>query len=40
MFADLILVAFCIGLAVYGARQTVHTRHQLAATHKRRRLDR
>lgn len=40
MFADLLFIIFCIGLAIYGARETVHTRHQLTVTHKRRRLDR
>ena len=39
MWADLFLIAVCIGVALYGARETVHTRHHQASIHKRRRTD-
>lgn len=39
MFADLLIVIMCIGVAIYGAWTTAHIRHKHAITHKRRRTD-
>lgn len=39
MIVDLLLIAACLGLAVWAARDTVHTRHHLMTTHKRRHTD-
>ena len=39
MFADLLIVIMCIGVAIYGAWNTAHIRHEHAVSHKRRRTD-
>lgn len=39
MFADLLIVIMCIGVAIYGAWNTAHIRYKHDITHKRRRTD-
>lgn len=34
MFADLLLIALCVGVALYGAWETAHIRHHHEANHK------
>ena len=40
MFADFLMIVLCVGVALYGAWETVQTRHHHAISHKRRRTDR
>ena len=40
MFANLLIIAVSIGVALYGAWATAHTRHEHEVNHKRRRTDR
>ena len=40
MFADLLLIIVCLGIALYGAWETVQIRHHHATAHKRRQSDR
>lgn len=39
MFADLLIVIMCIGVAIYGAWNTALIRYKNDITHKRRRTD-
>ena len=39
MFADLLMIVVCIGIALFGARETAHIRHEHGVNHKRRRTD-
>lgn len=39
MFSELLLLALFVGIALYGARETAHCRHQHPLNHKRRHSD-
>ena len=39
MFADLLMIAICIGVALYGAWETAHIRHEHDVSNKRRRTE-
>ena len=39
MFADFLMIVFCVGVALYGAWKTAHIRHEHDVNHKRRRTD-
>ena len=39
MFADLLIVIMCIGVAIYGAWNTALIRHKHDIAHKRQRTD-
>lgn len=36
MFADLLMIVLCVGIALFGAWATVNIRHKHSITHKRR----
>ena len=39
MFADLLIIAVCVGIALFGAWETANIRHEHDVNHKRRRTD-
>ena len=39
MFVELLMIFLCVGVALFGARETANIRHKHATNHKRRRTD-
>lgn len=39
MFADLLIIVVCVGIALFGAWETANIRHEHDVNHKRRRTD-